>query len=533
MILTPKLVTVSNFARWRQQTFVFKPGVTYVVGPNGVGKTSLIVDSWAWALGRQTSKGARVDDVITHGETTTRSAFAFAGAGHTYEVTRFRGDANQGDRLLFTDNGVPMGGRLTPSVQATIDAVLGSDVRTLLHQTVFAQRARRFTLLTEGEQRKLLEHYLGLSILPSAYGLARKDLQAAELERARMEQQKQSSKVILLSAVRDLKQERTDLEHRLAVLKAEVAHTRTDLKDAQAVKATEDDWIRKLNDAALVLRTEVADLHRRIKLTKNGQCETCHQPVSATSVAALQIEMARKRRHARKLDKARAKKEALPIHQRVAEFEVQVVQTEAKVQAAEAQLKRHQRYATKTDTVEAAKMSFQEANRQLASLETKAQRIEFWLEGFSGKGIRRDVMRWALPVLSQEATAVSKQLGIEEVSVDEDPAGALRVRARSLHGSVLAPFTVLSGGEKTRVDFALAEGLRGLARVGLPTLMELEVYDDPFEGLDEEGERLVIQYLQRKPQVPVYILSPDDRLSDEFQNVVSVERRGQWSRVSV
>ncbi len=134
---------------------------------------------------------------------------------------------------------------------------------------------------------------------------------------------------------------------------------------------------------------------------------------------------------------------------------------------------------------------------------------EYWVKAF--KDIRLQEIATALEDLQIEANNSVAELGLSDwelhFQVDkETKAGTIQrgfdVLIRSPHNKQAVPWEAWSGGESQRLRLAATMGLSDLIRAhcGAGSIMNLEVWDEPTNGLSPKGTADLLQALADRAQ---------------------------------
>ena len=177
--------------------------------------------------------------------------------------------------------------------------------------------------------------------------------------------------------------------------------------------------------------------------------------------------------------------------------------------------------------------------RDLVPLLDEIKRLEFWVEGFSAKGVESLYLSTVVPYLNErinfylhemsEGRAVCSLTTQTQLQSGEYR-DKLSIEARFGNGP--SSFHTKSGGEKQQLSVALALALGDLTL--RRCAIGLRVFDEPFDGLSGlEGEsvvRLLRDYVT--PAVgTVFVVSHSAELKPHFTNVLRVTNESGVSRV--
>lgn len=197
--MDPVRLSLRNFLSYRDETIdLALVQCAALVGENGAGKSSLL-DAIMWCLYGQGTKGGprELDNYVTRGETECRVELDFRLAGQTYRVIRGRNVARNKSTLEFYlhdgDEWRPLSGKTIGETQATIDAVLRMDYRSLTASALTLQgQADALTAdMTDAERKEVLGRILGLDIWDQMQERVREKIRGLKAELAAVEQSRQ------------------------------------------------------------------------------------------------------------------------------------------------------------------------------------------------------------------------------------------------------------------------------------------------------------------------------------------------------
>jgi chromosome segregation protein len=338
-----KKVEISGFKTFADKTELqFTPGITCIVGPNGVGKSN-VADAIMWALGEQSRKALRsasAQDVIFVGSG-SRAQLSLADVSLTIdngsgqlpidfsEVTIARRLFRSGEaeylvnkakcRLrdiqeLFIDTGV---GANTYSIvtQGEIDTILSirAEDRRLMLESVAGigqYRLRRdestrklaatqanITRLSDiihelSSQRKDLEKP---AVLAKQYNALARELAELELEVLICQHRRHRRRIGGLAHERDLAaRDATAIENQLASIAAEQTKIRQDLREAERALNTTTDRIASALGEAERARGEANLAEERLRSALDRQATWREQVQAASERRAVLAEQAQR-----------------------------------------------------------------------------------------------------------------------------------------------------------------------------------------------------------------------------------------------
>jgi DNA repair exonuclease SbcCD ATPase subunit len=151
--------------------------------------------------------------------------------------------------------------------------------------------------------------------------------------------------------------------------------------------------------------------------------------------------------------------------------------------------------------------ALQATQRSLDASQERYGLLSYWVKGF--KEIRLQEIASALTELEIEANSSVTALGLLDwelnFQVDRETKGGslqrgFNVLVRSPKYSKPTPWEAWSGGESQRLRLAANAGLSDLIRSRTGTTLDLEVWDEPTNGLSPEGLNDLLQFLTARAE---------------------------------
>lgn len=194
-----------------------------------------------------------------------------------------------------------------------------------------------------------------------------------------------------------------------------------------------------------------------------------------------------------------------------------------------------------TDTIRTKEVEFREQGEYVADLEEERNYVYFWVNAFSNKGLKADIIDSIIPYLNQRVGEYARILTDGELSLSFSSykrikSGALR---RKLDVSVSkqrggASYSQISAGEKRRADFCQCLALRDvIASRGGSYRFPILFLDECFESLDDAGVDRILALLEElhksSPTILVATHLPD--IKHMFANRITVQNDKGVARI--
>ncbi len=479
-------IRIENFLSFKEATFSLSDaGFVLVEGDNGAGKSALI-DGVVWCLHGTTLRGYEKDEVVNRragGDCLVRMTLE-VGGDEMYTITRARRHSRLKDSLRVTrDNfGEDMSKAGVKETQEVVDKLLGCTRKTFLSSVVFGQdRAYRFSSLTDGEQKKILDEVIGVERFAQACDRARKlgskledELEVARraLERAETVAADAEGEAVDLQVKHvdfedvqrnKIKAERDKLAEakdwlgkarklpNMPVLKAA---SEAALKALAAAEKEADSLGDALRSAQARAATSASLAARALDDRNEGKlssktCPTCGQKVDANN-AKLIADVARDalaklkrdaKADAKALDsaevayaeskrKVKEAREAMTVAQKninvgvgveanLISYRRRATDHEERIAELERETSPYAELAAKARSRHAKAVAESEGlSSQISGLEGQLQRVDFWVKAFGASGLRSLMIDSSLPLLNEEATRVSRALTGGAIAVE-------------------------------------------------------------------------------------------------------------------
>ncbi|RYO91757.1 hypothetical protein DL766_002397 [Monosporascus sp. MC13-8B] len=162
----------------------FQPGINFIVGHNGAGK-STIIEAITWCqFGQCIRGGLGVNDVVN--DVVKKNCSVHLTFANGYTISRYRKHKEFHNRVIIKRDGMiqtQFEGPNAKSTQASIDDLLGVDFSTFVRIVVLGNESTAsFLSSTPLEKRQLIETVLGLEVLDGGAEICKSMLNEVDKE---------------------------------------------------------------------------------------------------------------------------------------------------------------------------------------------------------------------------------------------------------------------------------------------------------------------------------------------------------------
>lgn len=547
---------------------------TVVLGSNGVGKSTLLLDAICFGLYgtpfRNITKSQLINNKNNH--------------WLLVEVQFKRGE----DHILVRRGHKPavfeiiVNGKLVDQEAHTRDyqemlekTYLGIDFTTFT-QMVIVGRANYtpFLSLPAGKKREFVESVLDLSIFANMLALTKDDIKQHTAKLNRAETQISGIKAAIASqeklinslevAERESEESRiADVQRRITEYNDELAHHERSLN---AITVLDEGVVDKLLNAVKGLNSEIKKREAAIQnlsfkyqdnseqvefLENNSTCSQCQQPINerfrVNSITQLKEVCEKMASLSKRLEEDRTKLEEQQSKMRqiliendekarnIIELNKHMARFRASISSLEKDLvpRRLQEDKISDEKViledqlsqlETAEQAFNE----LSSLTPYYKMLELCLKD---TGIKASIISEFVGTLNHLVNSNIKQLGLfANVKIDQVFDEEIKMR-----GFEPMSYNQLSEGEKLRLDMAVMMAWRDVARYKSNMSCNLLIMDEIFDSsVDSEGANAFAELLKSTPDLNVFVIThTPEKLADSFRSFIKLEKVDGFTQISV
>lgn len=176
----------------------------------------------------------------------------------------------------------------------------------------------------------------------------------------------------------------------------------------------------------------------------------------------------------------------------------------------------------------------------ISKLKDKQECLEFWEKAYSNQGIKSFILDDITPFLNRRVNKYLSKLTSGQIEVVFSTRSTLKsgeerekfsIEVINHHGG--GQYAANSGGEKKRIDLAINLALQDLVASRGSKKINIAIFDEVFDALDENGIDGVVSLLQELTQSKstILVVSHNEYLKAYFTNIMTVVKQGGFSSV--
>lgn len=176
----------------------------------------------------------------------------------------------------------------------------------------------------------------------------------------------------------------------------------------------------------------------------------------------------------------------------------------------------------------------------IAIKEKREQSLKFWEIAFSNQGIKSYILDDITPFLNRRVNRYLTKLAAGQIEAIFSTRTALKSGGESERFSLTITnqdggdsYSANSSGEKKRIDLAINLALQDLVASRSSKKINLAIFDEVFDALDENGIDSVISLLQELSQEKstILVVTHNEHLKSYFSNCVTVVKENGFSYI--
>lgn len=184
--------------------------------------------------------------------------------------------------------------------------------------------------------------------------------------------------------------------------------------------------------------------------------------------------------------------------------------------------------------------SIKSVEAEIAEKKQYKEKLLFWQQAYSNQGIKSFILDDITPFLNRRVNKYLSKLSSGKIEV------VFSTRTKLKSGEERERFSIdvvnadggeqyiaNSGGEKKRIDLAINMALQDLVASRSTKKINIAVFDEAFDALDESGVEGVIELLQElsKEKSTIMVVSHNEHLKSYFTNTITMVKKGGYSSI--
>lgn len=181
-----------------------------------------------------------------------------------------------------------------------------------------------------------------------------------------------------------------------------------------------------------------------------------------------------------------------------------------------------------------------ETNPVIADLEQKEKCLKFWEVAYSNKGIKSLILDDITPFLNRRVNRYLTKLAAGQIEAIFSTHTALKSGGESEKFSLTivnrnggGQYSANSGGEKKRIDLAINLALQDLVASRSSKKINIAIFDEVFDALDENGIDSVVSLLQElsTEKSTILVVTHNEHLKSYFDNCITIVKKDGFSYI--
>ena len=551
-----------------------KSPTTVVLGNNGAGKSSLILDSVCFGLFGKPFRSVTKNQLVNNKNGRDLLVkVEFTRGNDTIQVVR--GIRPNVFEIYINDKLVDQSSKTRDYQKYFEEVILGIDYGAFT-QIVMIGKANYipFMALNAGARRSFVERVLGLDVFRAMLEVHKSNVDNVTSQiqdhkneikviGERIKSQERLVTHIQVTSQKTIDEKKAMLSSEIDNIKAEIARLelekteKKDLLDSLDIKTAKDETtktsqtITNIRDLLSQIESNRTITTRELKFfDANDVCPTCTQPIEQTfkteavdkrnarmqqfdkSIAELEIRLA---------DTEQANKTAtLKIEQ--AKKLLSDVQTLTKnIDLLKTKLddltKERDTVKIETDdlvqeqeTLSALKAELSEKYVAYNAILEESKYLDFMTLCLKDSGIKSTIINEYIPTINSIVNQNIKQLGLfATVKLDDQFNEEIKIR-----GFEAMSYNQLSEGEKLRLDMAIMMAWRDVAKLKSNMSCNLLIMDEIFDSsVDAEGTTAFADLLKSVSNLNVFVIThTPEKLADSFRSFIRLEKVNGFTTLS-
>ena len=551
-----------------------KSPTTVVLGNNGAGKSSLILDSVCFGLFGKPFRSVTKNQLVNNKNGRDLLVkVEFTRGNDTIQVVR--GIKPNVFEIYINDKLVDQSSKTRDYQKYFEEVILGIDY-VAFTQIVMIGKANYipFMALNAGARRSFVERVLGLDVFRAMLEVHKSNVDNVNSQiqdhkneikviGERIKSQERLVTHIQVTSQKTIDEKKAMLSSEIDNIKAEIARLelekteKKDLLDSLDIKTTKDETtktsqtITNIRDLLSQIESNRTITTRELKFfDANDVCPTCTQPIEQTfkteavdkrnarmqqfdkSIAELEIRLAdtEQANKTATLKIEQAKKLLSDIQPLTKNIDLLKTKLDDLTKERDTVKIETDDLVQEQETLSALKAELSEKYVAYNAILEESKYLDFMTLCLKDSGIKSTIINEYIPTINSIVNQNIKQLGLfATVKLDDQFNEEIKIR-----GFEAMSYNQLSEGEKLRLDMAIMMAWRDVAKLKSNMSCNLLIMDEIFDSsVDAEGTTAFADLLKSVSNLNVFVIThTPEKLADSFRSFIRLEKVNGFTTLS-